>query len=153
MFGKFWLNIQSHPWCTSTDPFAKKALLSYQAKQHHIWHYSIGTPLANPLTAGTKCPQAPTTMLPGNPSDSLDKCPRFCPSSPSRAFLPATPSTDSTPPPVLSVCPICLSWEKHKIIKCNASLTWDKQFKTICKHFNKLLLTCANDQAVCAKWQ
>ncbi|KAG6327794.1 hypothetical protein ID866_11296 [Astraeus odoratus] len=40
----FWLNIQSHPWHTSTDPFTKKALLSYQAKQCHIWHYSIRTP-------------------------------------------------------------------------------------------------------------
>ncbi|KAG6325741.1 hypothetical protein ID866_13348 [Astraeus odoratus] len=195
MFGKLWLNIQSHPWRTSTDPFAKKALLSYQAKQHCIWHYSIGMPcgfslaeieeevlkrtqdelahssfnaelsrmqainnanmahqsrpnsVANPLTASTRCPWAPTTTLPGNPSDSLDKHPRFRPSSPSRAFLPATPSTDGTPPPVLSVCPICLSQEKHKIVECNASLTWDKQFETICKHFNKLLLTHTDDWA------
>ncbi|KAG6326770.1 hypothetical protein ID866_12319 [Astraeus odoratus] len=44
MFGKFWLNIQSHPWHTSTDLFTKKALLSYQAKQCCIWHYSIRTP-------------------------------------------------------------------------------------------------------------
>ncbi|KAG6328958.1 hypothetical protein ID866_10131 [Astraeus odoratus] len=42
MFWKFWLGIQSHPWCTSSDLQAKQALLSYQAKQWKLWHYSIG---------------------------------------------------------------------------------------------------------------
>ena len=39
----FWLNIQSHWWCTSSDPLAKKALLVYQAEQRRNWHYSIDT--------------------------------------------------------------------------------------------------------------
>jgi len=45
MFCSFFLGIQSHPWRTSVHPFCKKALLVYQAKQRHLWHHTIGSPV------------------------------------------------------------------------------------------------------------
>ena len=39
----FWLNLHSHPWRTSTDRFAKQALLTYQARYRWRWHLTIGT--------------------------------------------------------------------------------------------------------------
>ena len=42
----FWVNLQEHPFCSSSVPFEQKSLLVYQAEQRRLWHIAIVDPHA-----------------------------------------------------------------------------------------------------------
>ncbi|KIJ59029.1 hypothetical protein HYDPIDRAFT_101523 [Hydnomerulius pinastri MD-312] len=44
MMATFWRNIQIHPFRSSRDPLAPKALLVYQAEQRRLWHITAKSP-------------------------------------------------------------------------------------------------------------
>jgi len=113
-----------------------------------------------PQNPSFKCPLAPNPL--SNMPDSQNKHQRFQPSSPPKettastsAPAPTAPSLPSKPTSVLPVCAVCLSRESHKgkVTNCTAMHTWDKQFETFCTRFNSTLITRADHQSVCAKWQ
>ncbi|KIJ61275.1 hypothetical protein HYDPIDRAFT_31569 [Hydnomerulius pinastri MD-312] len=44
MMATFWRNVQIHPFRSSRDPLAPKALLVYQAEQRKQWHIAVKAP-------------------------------------------------------------------------------------------------------------
>ena len=114
-----------------------------------------------PCQSGSYTPStALKCSLPPGPSavtEPENKRHRFRAPSPLREQLPSSaPALSSAPRPfILPVCAVCLSREIHKswVINCTATLTWDKQFQTLCTHSNTLLITRDGNQPICAKWQ
>ncbi|KAG6328838.1 hypothetical protein ID866_10251 [Astraeus odoratus] len=87
MFQKFWLGIQSHLWHTSSNLQAKQALLSYQAKQQKLWHYSIGMAFSFSLTKIEEELNRMCMVGPPLPSPPPTPCSSQASSPPSHAHL------------------------------------------------------------------
>ena len=79
----------------------------------------------------------------------------------SEAQYPAQPTTfqsqETYPqiPTVLPVCAVCLGRHKHSapVVFCTARQTWDDQFETFVKRFNKALWVRETGATLCSLWQ
>ncbi|KAF8131386.1 hypothetical protein EV363DRAFT_1099987, partial [Boletus edulis] len=52
-------------------------------------------------------------------------------------------------------CAVCLSTKPHTVpvAECDKDKTWDGKHETFAKQVNRQLITKANNQRLCMKWQ
>ena len=104
----------------------------------------------------SKCPASPPSK--DHPDTTLPKCPRSFRSdaqNPSQSTAYQSRELYSQAPNILPVCAVCLGRHKHSVpvVFCAAKRTWDDQFKTFIKHFNKALRIRETRATLCSSWQ
>ena len=93
-----------------------------------------------------------------HPDMALPKRPRSFHSNtqyPSQSMTYQSCETYSQSPTILLVCAVCLGRHKHSmpVIFCVAKCTWDDQFDTFIKRFNKVLQVRETGATLCSLWQ
>ena len=127
-------------------------LLSYQTAAASV----LNRPNHSQTPSLSKCPASPPSKE--HPDAALNKCPcSFCTNAPQPSQSTAYQSHETYPqtPMVLPVCAVCLRRHKHimPVIYCAAKCTWDDQFETLVKQFNKVLRIRETGATLCSSWQ